>query len=617
MATIVGQTLASRYHVEEEVGRGGMAVVYKVWDSERTVHLAMKLLQEDLAIDKVFLRRFKREAQTLAKLQHPNIVRLYGLEKEGRLAFMLMDFVDGDSLKHEIFDSAGPMTTDRVLEVTRAVCSALNYAHSLGMVHCDIKPGNILIEKTGRVLVSDFGIARMTDAATSTMVGFGTPAYMSPEIVRGSEPTPQSDIYSLGVMLFEMFAGGERPFTGEKAEITGSTSDKVRWEQVNLKPPSLSTFNKEIPTALEAVVAKCLAKAPGDRYGSVIDLLNALTAAAGEAEPAAVAAAPAAPEEAEAQREKPPAAKKRRRKKPVPAKVAPKAAPSRKPPPEKAPSPAPVAKKQRPTWVWIAGAAGLALVILALGNALLGDRGSLPTVTTPPPVATPTSAILTATTGANNTRPNGTPITASFLTTPPTIDGDLSEWTTLAYSAGNIVHGTENWTGGSDLYAIFYAGWDASYLYLAVRVTDDQFVQESSGEALYKGDVIELQFDANLSGDFDQDTLSSDDYQIGLSPGNFGGIPPEAYRWYPASLSGPLATASLQGAQTPQGWDLEARLPWSEFGVSAIAANRFGFALSVSDNDLPGTGEQQSMVSSVSTRLHLDPTSWGTLILGQ
>ncbi|MGD8554379.1 MAG: protein kinase, partial [Anaerolineales bacterium] len=102
MATIVGQTLAGRYHVEEEVGRGGMAVVYKVWDQERTVHLAMKLLQEDLAIDKVFLRRFKREAQTLAKLQHPNIVRLYGLEKEGRLAFMLMDFVDGASLKHEI-----------------------------------------------------------------------------------------------------------------------------------------------------------------------------------------------------------------------------------------------------------------------------------------------------------------------------------------------------------------------------------------------------------------------------------------------------------------------------------------------------------------------------------
>jgi hypothetical protein len=152
---------------------------------------------------------------------------------------------------------------------------------------------------------------------------------------------------------------------------------------------------------------------------------------------------------------------------------------------------------------------------------------------------------------------------------------------------------------------------------LAVRVTDDQFVQESAGEAMYKGDVIELQFDANLSGDFHQDILSSDDYQIGLSPGNFGGIPPEAYRWYPASLSGPLATVSLQGAQTPQGWDLEARLPWSEFGVSASGASRFGFALSVSDNDLPGTGEQQSMVSSVSTRLHLDPTSWGTLILGQ
>ncbi|MGD8554549.1 MAG: protein kinase, partial [Anaerolineales bacterium] len=532
--------------------------------------------------------------------------------------FMLMDFVDGASLKHEIFDTDSPMTTDRVVEVTRAVCSALNYAHSQGMVHCDIKPGNILIEKSGRVLVSDFGIARMTDAATSTMVGFGTPSYMSPEIVRGREPTPQSDIYSLGVMLFEMLTGGERPFTGEKAEITGSTSDKVRWEQVNLNPPSLREFNKEISTALEVVVAKCLAKAPGDRYDSVIDLLNALTAAAGEAEPAAVAAVPVAPEEAEARPEKPPAAKKRRRKKPAPAKVAPEEAPpARRLPREKAALAVRIAKKPRPTWVWIAGAAGLALVILALGTALLGERGSLPAAITPPPAATATSAIPTATTGANNTRPNGTPATAALLTTPPTIDGDLSEWTTLAYACGNIVHGTENWTGGNDLYAIFYAGWDASYLYLAVRVTDDLFVQESTGEAMYKGDVIELQFDADLGGDFHQDTLSADDYQIGLSPGNFGGILPEAYRWYPAGLSGPLATVSLQAAQTPQGWDIEARLPWSVFGVSASGASRFGFALSVSDNDLPGTGEQQSMVSSVSTRLHLDPTSWGTLILGQ
>jgi hypothetical protein len=240
-----------------------------------------------------------------------------------------------------------------------------------------------------------------------------------------------------------------------------------------------------------------------------------------------------------------------------------------------------------------------------------------PGETTPPPAASPTTAITTATTGANDARPNGTPVTAALLTTPPTIDGDLSEWTASAYPAGHIVHGATSWTGGSDLSAVFYAGWDASYLYLAVRITDDQFVQLSTGVTMYRGDIVEVQFDANLSGDFDQDTLSSDDYQIGLSPGNFGGIAPEAYRWYPVALSGPLATVDLKGAQTSQGWDLEARLPWSVFGVSASGGSRFGLALSVSDNDLPGTATQQSMVSSVSTRLHLDPTSWGTLILGQ
>lgn len=240
-----------------------------------------------------------------------------------------------------------------------------------------------------------------------------------------------------------------------------------------------------------------------------------------------------------------------------------------------------------------------------------------PAATTPPPTSSPTTALPTATTGANNTRPNGTPVTAALLTTPPTIDGDLSEWTTSAYPAGHIVHGATLWTGGSDLSAVFYAGWDASNLYLAVRVTDDQFVQVSTGALMYRGDIVELQFDADLSGDFDQDTLSSDDYQIGLSPGNFDGILPEAYRWYPNALSGPLATVDLQGAQTTQGWDLEARIPWSVFGISASGGSRFGLALSVSDNDLPGTAAQQSMVSSVSTRLHLDPTSWGTLILSQ
>ena len=277
MNPLIGQVLKGRYRVEASLGRGGMAEVYKVWDEERSTYLALKLLRRDLAQDQIFLRRFKREAQTLAKLQHPQIVRFYGLEQDERLAFMLMDYIEGDSLQGEIFDLQGtPMPMDRILEILQPVCGGLQYAHRQGFIHCDLKPGNILIHTNGSVLLTDFGIARLTDAATMTMVGMGTPAYMAPELIRGQQPLPQTDIYSLGVILFEMLTGGERPFTGERAEITGSTSEKVRWEQMNLEPASPKRWNPEITPELDALVLQSLDKGFSERPESVLELLGGL-----------------------------------------------------------------------------------------------------------------------------------------------------------------------------------------------------------------------------------------------------------------------------------------------------------------------------------------------------
>jgi len=287
MADLTGSTLLNRYRVDEFLGKGGMADVYKVWDEQRAAFLAMKVLYADLAEDKVFLRRFKREAQTLAKLQHPNIVRFYGLEQTDDLTFILMDYVEGTTLRKEIYRAKEPLSPPRVLEVMQPVCSALHYAHQSGIVHCDIKPANIMIHKSGKVLVSDFGIARMTESATATMVGAGTPAYMAPEQARGENPTPQTDIYTLGIVLFEMLTGGERPFTGEHARTTGSTSEKVRWEQMHLKPPAPRKLNPAISTDLEAVVLKCLTKEPAERYSSVLEMLNAMQTAV-RGKPAAV-----------------------------------------------------------------------------------------------------------------------------------------------------------------------------------------------------------------------------------------------------------------------------------------------------------------------------------------
>jgi len=271
-----GQTIANRYRVDQFLGRGGMAEVYKIWDTHRNTALAMKVLHEDLAVDRVFMRRFQREAETLAKLQHPNIIRFYGLEQEDRLAFMLLDYVEGENLKPKIFDAKGPYPLPELMNVMRGVCQALAYAHREGLVHNDIKPGNIMINQHGQVLLADFGIARLSDAATATMVGAGTPAYMAPEQVKGLNPVPQTDIYALGVVLYEMITGGERPFTGEHATTTGTTSSRVRWEQVNLEPPSLRLYNPGISPEMETVVLKCLEKAPEHRFKTALDLLNAL-----------------------------------------------------------------------------------------------------------------------------------------------------------------------------------------------------------------------------------------------------------------------------------------------------------------------------------------------------
>lgn len=277
MADIIGQTLLNRYRIIELLGHGGMAQVYKVWDQQRTVFLAMKILHDDLARDKIFLRRFAREAQILNELQHPHIVRFYGLEQEGLQAFLLMDYVQGSALRDEIFQLSNPMSGQRILEIMRPVCSALNYAHQMGLIHCDVKPANIMLHENGNIFVADFGIARLIEnSTTTTMSGAGTPAYMSPEQAIGHNPVAQSDIYSLGIVIYEMVTGGERPFTGEHALTGGSTAEKMRWEHLQVKPPSPREYNPNLSPQLEAIVLKCLEKNPVQRYATTMELLGEL-----------------------------------------------------------------------------------------------------------------------------------------------------------------------------------------------------------------------------------------------------------------------------------------------------------------------------------------------------
>ena len=207
---------------------------------------------------------------------------------------------------------------------------------------------------------------------------------------------------------------------------------------------------------------------------------------------------------------------------------------------------------------------------------------------------------------------------ANFLSTAPTLDGDWSEWkdTTREYPANNVTFGKSSWTNDDDLSGSFHVGWDNNYLYIAVKVRDDQYVQNSSGANLYKGDSIELLVDTRLRDDYYSTQLSADDFQLGISPGkpDVNGTK-EAYLWFPANLAGGRNNVKIASRSESGIYRVEAAIPWSVLEMTPSAGMHIGFALSVSDNDQSGENLQQTMVSSAPNRSLLDPTTWGDLQL--
>ena len=251
-----------RYRVERSVGRGGMAEVFLAHDLLLDRPVALKVLFPEYANDPNFVERFRREAQSAAGLTHPNIVAVYDWGKVNNTYFIAMEFMQGRTLA-SILKEKLRLTARQACDVAVDVASALGFAHENGVVHRDIKPGNILIGSTGQVKVADFGIARALGSAveeglTQTGSVMGTATYLSPEQAQGSQPDPRSDIYSLGVMMYEMVAG-RAPFIGDNAV-------GVAYQQVHGVPPALSEFVSDIPREFEAIVAKCMAKSAERRY---------------------------------------------------------------------------------------------------------------------------------------------------------------------------------------------------------------------------------------------------------------------------------------------------------------------------------------------------------------
>lgn len=238
-----------------------------------------------------------------------------------------------------------------------------------------------------------------------------------------------------------------------------------------------------------------------------------------------------------------------------------------------------------------------------------------PTAIPPTETASPTATSTTAPAATGLPQRSAGSVSAAYLSSAPTIDGDWGEWTSAAYPMRSVVFGAGSWQNADDLEGSYRIGWDSTYLYIAVKVLDDVYKQGASGADIYKGDSIEILLDTNLYGDFYYNVLSPDDYQLGISPGrpDVNGDR-EAYLWFPQNIAGSRAF-TIGAVQSDGLYRLEAAIPWSLFGVTPYAGQHFGFAISVSDNDDTSQNVQQSMISNIGTRRLTQPTTWGELIL--
>lgn len=237
---------------------------------------------------------------------------------------------------------------------------------------------------------------------------------------------------------------------------------------------------------------------------------------------------------------------------------------------------------------------------------------------TPLPTQPPVATLPEPTATLDLSHRNGPLVEASYLSSPPDIDGDWNDLPAKEYPAEIVVYGASLWKGRNDLAASFRLGWDADYLYLGVKIRDDIYVQKASGENLFKGDSLEILLDADVADDFYIQSLNNDDFQLGISPGrpDVNGTK-EAYLWFPAILSGQRKGVVIASSrsETDGITRVEAAIPWSIFGIKPAAGDHFGFVLSASDNDNASENLQQKMVSNAKNRSLVDPTTWGDLLL--
>ncbi|MGM0652458.1 MAG: protein kinase domain-containing protein, partial [Bacillota bacterium] len=275
---MVGKVLAERYELIEKIAEGGMARVYRGRDLLLKRTVAIKILKDQMTGDAAFIRRFEREAQSAAALSHPHIVNIYDVGEQSGTYFMVMEYVDGSNLKQYIREK-GRLPVHEAIRISRQIAEALEEAHKAGVVHRDIKPQNILFSRDGKVKVADFGIAIAGDGATVTVGDeiIGTVQYIAPEQARGEVAGKQSDLYSLGIVLYEMVTG-KVPFTGESPVAVA-----MKHIQEQIVPPG--RLVSDLPEQLEEIIMKAVEKDAANRYNTADEFLEDLFYAENKGEP--------------------------------------------------------------------------------------------------------------------------------------------------------------------------------------------------------------------------------------------------------------------------------------------------------------------------------------------
>jgi branched-chain amino acid transport system substrate-binding protein len=357
-------TRLGKYEIQAEIGKGGMGIVYLGYDPLLDRQVAIKVLAPHLVWEEGFVERFLREARAAARIKHPNIVTIHDVGQEGDQFYFVMEYLEGQTLA-ECVRQQGPLPLGEVDRILRPVADALDYAHQHGLVHRDIKPGNIVIGPTGQVTLTDFGIARAAQETRLTTAGtiMGTPEYMSPEQAWGEEVDYHTDLYSLAVVAYEMLSG--------RVPFRGTTPHAVLYKQIHEPPPQIQEARPNLPASVDVVLARALSKEPSKRYTTV-------TAFADELGQALQGKAITPPEEAPTQVT-------------TPAEVAPvseqptspAATPAAGQVPEAKPAPS---RRLLPRWLWALG--GLAVLLLAVGLVWLGLGGGGGSTPTPIPQAT-------------------------------------------------------------------------------------------------------------------------------------------------------------------------------------------------------------------------------------